>query len=127
MGNIKLNFLHICDQVLISEGKTSIINIFNIIRAVGFPAIHPRFAIITNISGDAGLFEEKIEIMSPNNELIAGVSGRAEIKSDGANNFISNFINLKFPVEGKYWIRIRVGEITLTQKDEYFILVKKNT
>lgn len=75
MANVKLNFLHVCDQVLISEGKASIINIFNEIKTSGFPAIHPKFAIITNVSGKPGNYTQKMELVSEGGNSVVSVSG----------------------------------------------------
>lgn len=125
MSKFKLNFLHVCDQVLISEGKASIINIFNIINTKGFPAIAPKFFILSNTSGESGRHEEKIEIISSEDEVVASISNEIELKDDGSNNFVASFVNLLFKKEGKYWIKISMGGDVLTNKDEYYFLVKK--
>ena len=125
---IKLNFLHICDQVLVScDGKLSLINIFSEIKSPGLPVIYPRFSVLTNITGPAGKYNQKIEIMTPSEDKsIAFTEGVSEIKSYGGNNFIANFINIPFGVEGKYWIKVIIdGKSILSKKDEHFIWIEK--
>jgi len=125
---IKLNYLHTCDQVLVSyDGKVSLINIFSEIKSTGLPVIYPRFSVLTNITGPVGEYTQKIEIISPEgNEILAFTEAKSEIKSYGGNNFIANFINIPFKVEGKYWIKVTIdGENVLSKKDEHFIWIKK--
>lgn len=127
MNNIKLKNLQICEQVIVAvDGKVSIINIFSDINTKGFPAIHPRFCILVSIKGQIGRYKESIEIVSSDDKTIVKVEGDAEIKGEGGNNFIGNFINIPFNIEGKYWIKVIVDDVLLTSKDEHFILVKKS-
>lgn len=127
MNNIRLKNLQICEQVIVaSDGRASIINIFSGINTKSFPAIHPRFCVLVSIKGPTGRYKESIEIVSPDEKTIVKVDGDAEIKGEGGNNFIGNFINTLFNTEGKYWIKVMVDGILLTSKDEHFILVKKS-
>lgn len=127
MNNIKLKNLQICEQVIVAfDGKVSIINIFSDINTKGFPAIHPKFCVLVSIKGQISRYKESIEIVSPDEKIIAKVEGEAEIKGEGGNNFIGNFINTPFNMEGKYWIKVMVDGTLLTSKDEHFILVKKS-
>ena len=126
MNNVQLKSLQICEQVIeAKDNKISLINIFSGISTKGFPVIHPKFAVIARVIGDNGRYTEKIEIVSPDNEILASVSGEIEIKGEGGNNFIANFINMKFSSEGGYQINIIVDGNVLSNKNEYFILVKK--
>ncbi len=127
MANVKLNFVHVCEQVLISEGKASIIGIFDEIKTDGFPAVHPKFSIISSISGKTGIYTQIIEILTPSGSKLAMVSGQSKIEKDGGkNNFVANFINFVFPEEGKYRITIKIGDEILNESDDANILVGKN-
>ena len=126
-GDVKLKFLHICEQTIISsDDKVSIINIFSGISTKGFPVIHPKFCVVANVKGPVGRYKESIEIISPDEKSIIKVEGEIEIKGEGGNNFVGNFINTLFNTEGKYWIKVVVDSAFLTSKDEHFILVKKS-
>jgi hypothetical protein len=126
MTKFKINFFHVCDQVLVSEGKVSAINIFDAINTRDVPAVYPRFSVLANVSGEPGSWEEKVEIVSPNGELIASVFNTIKIEQNSSNNFIANFINLMFAVDGKYLIKIIVNNETISKEDEHFFLVKKS-
>ncbi len=127
MADVKLNFVHVCDQVLISEGKASIISIFDEIRTTNFPAVHPKFSIISNISGKLGNYMQIIEILTPSGSKLAMVSGQSKIEKDGGkNNFIANFVNFIFPEEGKYKIVVKIGDDILNKDNDTYILVRKS-
>ena len=123
MSKFKLDFLHICDQVIVDQDKKiSIIGIFNKIKAFGFPAIHPKFSIFTKISGAIGAYKQRIEIISTeNNTPMASVIGDFEIKNSEGSIFIGNFINMLFPVEGKYKIKIYIDD-TIVNEGNYIII-----
>lgn len=125
MEDVKLNFLHICENAFVSQDKKlSVINIFNQIRASNFPAAHPKFSIVTNISGIEGEYSEVVEIIAPNGEIVARAeNNKMIIQKDGAANFIANFIGVVFPVDGKYKIVVKVNNILVDE--ENFILLSK--
>jgi len=124
----KLNFLHICEQVLIGfDGKISPINIFTMISTMDFPTRHPKFSILTNISDEPGEHNQVVEIIHPESkEVIASTGGKFEILGSERHNFIANFINLAFPMEGEYGVRVLVDGRVISNENEYFILVKKS-
>ena len=116
-----------CEQVIEArDNKISLINIFSGISTKGFPLIYPRFCVVVNIKGPVGHYRENIEIISPDGKTIVKVNNEIEIKGEGGNNFIGNFINTPFIIEGKYWVKVYVDNDILTNKDEHFILVSKS-
>lgn len=123
MTNIKLNFLHVCENAFVAQdGKLSIIGIFNQIKAPNFPAAHPKLSIVSSISGAVGDYLEVIEIVSPRAEVIARVENNITIqREDGAANLIASFVNLIFLINGKYTIRIKINGVLLNE--ESFILL----
>jgi hypothetical protein len=126
MANIKLKNIIICENAIASfDGKVSLINIFTEIKSNGFPIINPRFTILVSINGEVGKYKEILEIISPDGSSIAKVEGQVEINGPGGNNFLANFINTVFSIEGKYWIKVSIDGNILNNKDENFILVEK--
>lgn len=125
MENVKLNFLHVCENAFVSQsGNLNIIEIFDQINANNFPAAHPKLAIVSSFSGEIGKYKETIEIVSPEGSIIAKVE-KDEIEivqSGGVANFIANFIGLIFSSEGKYKIRVTVNDQILSE--DKFILLK---
>ena len=128
MENIKLKNLFVCENVIIAnDGKFSVINIFDDIKSTGFPAIHPKLTIATIMMLGKGSYNEQIEIVSPNETVIAKVENKVDVtEPNKSSGFLANFINTVFTVEGKYWIRVSIDGKPITFKDEYFISVQKN-
>lgn len=126
MTKINLKNLNICENAIISfDGKVSLINIFTDISSKEFPAGFPKFAILASIEGENGNYSETIEIVSPTGQTVASTTGNAEIKNQGGNSFVANFVNIQFPVEGLYWIKVTVDGNVLTNKINHCILLKK--
>lgn len=126
MANYKLNFLHICDSVLVSNtGNISLINIFNTIFSPNFPAIHPRFTVFCNIVGDVGEPDIKISVLDSEKKIIAEVSGKININIPNSEaNFIANFLNILFTKEGEYSVEVKIDNVKINDKD-FFIKTKK--
>jgi hypothetical protein len=122
MNNMKLNFLHICENAFVDKKeRLSVINIFEGISSEGFPAVSSRFSIVTNISGELKKYEQKIEIISPKGKKIMEV--RKGVETKGISNFIANLTNIVFPEAGEYKIKIYINEELFS--DEFFLNLKK--
>lgn len=123
MADVKLNFLHVCENAFVSQdGKLSIISIFNQIRANKFPAAHPKLSIVSSVSGGVGKYTEMIEIVSPRAEVIAQVENDIEIQREGGSaNLIASFVNLIFLMSGKYIIRVKINGNVLSE-DNFILL-----
>lgn len=125
MGKLKLNFVHVCENAFLSkDNKLNIIGIFNKILSFGFPAIHPKLFIVTNISGELSEFKEAIEIVSPNNKVIVNAENQIKIDENKSANFIAQFVGIPFENEGIYKIRILVDGIIINE-DNFIILRRK--
>lgn len=109
---LKLLFAHICDTAFISEGSKNIniIGIFENIGATNFPALHPRFSVITAIQGDAGNHSQVLVVVDKQTgQEISRIIGQSNILvPDGKAIFIGNFNMVAFPSKGKYLINILV-------------------
>ena|SRR3989338_622983 len=127
MANIVLKKISVCENVIVAfNGQLSLINLISEITTKGLPAIYPKFAILTQSVGDVGSYEEVIEIVSLVDEkIVATTTGKADIKGPGGNNFIANFFNIAFPVEGRYWVKVTLAGNISTNKDDHIISVKK--
>jgi len=49
---IKLNYIIFCDCIAESGGKVNILGVFSTIYSKAFPAVHQKFGIALNLSGD---------------------------------------------------------------------------
>ena len=115
MENIKLNFVIICDNAIIAEDNKSlyILGVFDTIFADRFPARHPRFSIVVNVSGDPGEYPIIIKIKHKDTqEKIVELPTKLYISGTGRKaQFIGTFLNIQFKNEGEY-----VGEVFINDK-----------
>jgi len=122
---IKLNFVIICDNAFLTKGTNllNVIGIFDKIGAPKFPAIHSRFVVVTNVSGDPGEYEQMIVVKSKEaDKKIAELSGKLEINESGQKaQFIGNFLNVEFPIPGEYIVEIYIDGKKQTMKTNFFI------
>ena len=126
MENIKLNFVHVCENAFLSnDGKLNIIGIFNKIITPEFPFVHPKFFIVTSISGAPAKYMENIEIISNDNDKILNIQKEISINKEGESaNFIAQFIGVPFAEEGTYEIKVSInGDVV--KKGDFIILRKK--
>jgi len=113
---VKLNFVHLCDTAFMGgedKGrKANIIGIFENINARNFPAIHPKFSVITEIQGDAGKYKQSIVVVNKETgQEISRIDGESEIKVlNGKAIFIGDFLMIAFPTFGKYVINILIND-----------------
>jgi hypothetical protein len=109
---VKLLFAHICDSAFISElsKNLNIIGIFENIGAKNFPAIHPKFSVVTCIQGDIGHYTQLLTIINKQSGLeISRVEGQSDIRVlDGKAIFIGTFIMINFSSSGEYSVNIFV-------------------
>lgn len=117
MENIKLNFAHICENVILDKnGNLSIINIFNQINAVAFPAVHPKMVIIIGVGRIESKEEERCSLkikISPMGEIMDVIP---EVNKDIEFNkgveevrFFANFSPVVFPKAGFYEVSVSVS------------------
>lgn len=115
MSNINIEFVHICENIIISKSSNlSLINIFNQISALNFPAIHPSLTVVIGVSGDQGDYPVNIKISQKgeSNNVI-------DFKSDvpmkvpalpGQGRFFTTFSPIVFKSAGSYEIEIKVQD-----------------
>lgn len=128
MSNIKLNFIHVCDNAFVSNdgNKLNIIGIFENIHSESYPAIHPKFSIVTGISALAGSHNIDIKIFKDEeSDPITNVGGTIKIpEQESGGNFIANFIGVVFSEKGRYRIKVYSDEDELTLDKETIINLK---
>ena len=128
MPTTKLNYLLTCDQAFSDEkNKLSIIGVFDRIQSKAVPAIHPRFSIVVNTTGDLNSSHlEKIEIINLQNNLpVASLEQQINFTSSNMHNFLGNFINTLFPNFGKYWIKVSIDEKIITNQEQHYVSVEQ--
>jgi hypothetical protein len=107
----RLSYTLLCDDVRQEVGgKFSLMGLFESIYANAFPAVHPRFAIVNELTGGKGEFAVKIKLLSPNKEEVLSES---ETKISLYNETqrhrdISVRFNTTFSAPGTYWLETLV-------------------
>lgn len=124
MANVKLNFVIVCDDAYIHpQTKSLYINgIFTQIAGDKFPAIHPKFMVITNISGDVGEYDQRITIRPDrNNTPIAEAKGKLKIEGPKQKaQFLATFYNIKFE-EGEYKIEVYIDDVLQDLTNNFYV------
>ncbi|MEX2052827.1 MAG: hypothetical protein WD898_01210 [Candidatus Paceibacterota bacterium] len=121
----KLHFVHICEEAFFSEDKKlNVIGIFDEIIASRFPAGHPKFAVVTGISGEPGNYEEIIELLSPSGEtVIKSTPKTINIARVGQRaHFAVQFINVVFKEAGKYRVVVNIDGKQVNDNDDFILI-----
>ncbi len=116
---MKLKFAIVCNNAFTdSNGRLNIVQTFDNINTPGFPAIHPRFSIVTSYEFENGDSRRKdctqiLKIIheGTGKEVATIKKTLSPKKSDSQIQYIANFIGLPFEKEGKYLV-----ELTLNKK-----------
>ena len=104
----KLNFIHLCDSAFTSaeNGNLNLIGIFDTILSANFPAVHPKFALVVNVSADEGLHTISVLFKKDSMEIL-----KLERTFPGkAHQWTNNFVGFKFPDAGEYEIHVFIDK-----------------
>jgi hypothetical protein len=107
----KLEFLLVCESAFLSQGSASLnlINIFDSIGASKFPAVHPKFCIVSSIKTNMGPHELRL-IIKKNNIIIA--EPRVNFIGE-SHRWINTLVGIAFPEAGVYPIELYLDGILL--------------
>lgn len=105
-----LQFSLICDDVRIEHnGKFILIGLFDNIAAQTTPVIHKKFVVVNRWGKGEGTFSEETRIIHSQSNKVIAKSNRIKFtlrNMDTLHNVLSEFKNVRFPEEGKYWIEV---------------------
>ena len=118
----RLSYTILCDDVRQElGGKFSLMGLFESIYANTFPAMHPRFAIVTEWTGGKGEFLCRVRVLAPDQKQVLSESESTInlFNETQRHRDISVRFNSTFNVPGTYWIETlldqeRAGIIPLT-------------
>ena len=116
---VEVEYAHLCDFAFPGEnGKPCVIGIFDVINVVDFPAVYDRFQIAVQLRGAP--HEEvngRIEVGRPNGEVLATVPVPPMTMSTEGGAFLQvAVVNLGFPEQGRYVVKVISGARTLVSK-----------
>lgn len=114
MENVKLNFVIVCDNAFMAQisNTLNIIGVFDKIEAKDFPAIYPRLFVVTNVSGDPGVYMQKIVFRGKqSNKIIAKLEAQLMINGVGQKaQFVGSFFGLTFPEKDEYLVEVYIND-----------------
>jgi hypothetical protein len=101
----------LCDDVRQEVGgKFSLMGLFETISAETFPAIHSRFAIVTEWTGGKGEFAVKTRLLTPGQDKVVSESeSRFNLVGENQRHRdIAIRLNTPFEIPGTYWVEFLV-------------------
>lgn len=100
----KLEFIIVCESAFLSQGNLNLnlINIFDSIGTVKFPAVHPKFYVVTSVKTDQGSHELRL-VIKKNNIILA--EPKASFTGE-KHRWINMFVNVVFPEPGVYPVEL---------------------
>lgn len=114
MINPDLQFTLLCDDIRIeNNGKFMLIGLFDNIGTSKLPVVHKRFVVINRWGKGEGVFKEQTRILSAQTGKVIVESRPVsfDLKSlDTLHNVVSEFKNVQFPHEGKYWVEVHLND-----------------
>ncbi len=108
---LKYNYGFFCDVAHVSsDGKISVLGIFDSISARKFPVTHNRMVIFVNWQGDEGNYSISLRLINPNGkDTIQPLKLRVNIHKGGSKaNMISELNRINFQTPGGYIVEISV-------------------
>lgn len=122
-----------CDEVIQhTDGKVSLIGIFENINANTFPTEHPRFAIFNRWAKGEGEFELQIRLLDPSRENVIDESVPTRIRFPSQNHCHNDtffLVNTPFESRGIYWMEslldgkpVHHEPLNVVQKREALVL-----
>jgi len=105
-----------------------LIGLFDHIAATSLPVVHKKFVVVNRWGKGAGEFTEQVRIVHTETGDMVTQSNKVKfslVNMDVLHNVISNFTNVKFPHEGKYWVEILLDNELARSFNFYIRKLKK--
>ncbi|CDM66391.1 hypothetical protein PYK22_02421 [Pyrinomonas methylaliphatogenes] len=109
-GKLELVYTIFCDDVRLEVGnKLSLMGIFQNIMVQQLPVSLIKFAVVNHWRGE-GAYLSEVRILSPDRQypIVVSQPTRFEVAPGGFADNISFFVNVTFPVAGRYWVQTLV-------------------
>jgi hypothetical protein len=110
-SNLKLIYTLFCDDVRLEVGnKLSLMGVFQSIMVQQLPVSLIKFAVVSHWQGE-GTHLSEVRILTPDRQQPVVVSQPTSFEvlpGDFADN-ISFFVNVTFPVAGRYWVQTLIN------------------
>ena len=101
----------VCDQIITDRltGKQSLIGMFSVVHAVGFPVTHPQVCVYVALTEGYGKTEFLIRIVDANDDRPPIVEGKGVVNFKDPRsiaNLALQFHGLRFPEPGSYRVQL---------------------
>jgi hypothetical protein len=116
--NLELLYTLVCDDVRLEAGnKLSFMGVFQNIMVQQLPLSLIKFAIVNHWKGQ-GSYLSEVRILTPDRKhpVVASQPTPFEISAGGFADNISFFVNVTFPVSGKYVIQTLIDSNLFDEK-----------
>jgi hypothetical protein len=108
---LELVYTLFCDDVRLEVGnKLSLMGLFQNIVVQQVPVSLIKFAVVNHWRGE-GTHLSEVRILMPDKQqpIVVSQPTRFEIATGGVADNISFFVNVTFPVAGRYWVQTLVN------------------
>jgi hypothetical protein len=119
-GNNKLELVYtlFCDDVRLEVGnKLSLMGVFQNIMVQQVPVSLIKFAVVNHWRGEGAHLSE-VRILTPDRQqpIVVSQPSPFEIAPGGFADNISFFVNVTFPVAGRYWVQTLVNSTLFNEE-----------
>ena len=116
-----LKAMLLCDQTLVEEGthKRTLIGLFDRIKAVQLPTVHPSMSIYVQFREIEGVFDFMLELfdIEQNKSLNRALIKQYKVQDRSRDcELVFNLMSVRFDHEGEYEFRIYVNDGIFGQK-----------
>lgn len=115
---LELAYTLFCDDVRLEVGnKLSYMGVFQSIVVPQLPVWLPKLAVVNHWRGNGAHLSE-VRILMPDRQqaLVVSQPARFEITQGSADN-ISFFVNVTFPMAGKYWVQTLIDSNLFEERE----------
>ena len=116
-----LKAMLLCDQTLVEEGthKRTLIGLFDRIKALQLPTVHPSMSIYVQFREIEGTFDFMLELydVEENKSLNRTMIKQYKVQDRSRDcELVFNLMSVRFEHEGEYEFRIYVNDTIFGQK-----------
>ncbi len=129
---MQMKYSFLCEAANLSGASLNALGIFDTIRALKFPCLHPRFSYVANIEferNEAGKHPFKLSFVGlDGKDVMPPLSGEININpATLRSSLVLQLNNIKFPEEGAYKFELLVDGKSICTDYLKVIQVKQNS
>jgi hypothetical protein len=111
--------LVVCENFL-EDTRTrnkSLINLFDAIRVLSFPAQHHRVVVLASLAQGQGKWPVAVEVRDPTRQSVASIAGEVQLAGRDADaDLVFEFLGLPLPRPGRYMVVLKCGGARLASR-----------